>query len=274
MAVLGLLANWNPGPMPEDMNRDAYYSLADTHRKQGDIGQAEKYYKKVVKLDPKYAEAWLNLGRDVYQNQGLLDEAEKAFLKALAIRPKFAKAVSFLGYLALLRKQPGRAARLFLKATTLDALIAEPWHNLGNMALRRKQYKRALVLFGKARKRDPGSVDTLIGLGVTTFKLKGLKAALPYFEQARLRDPGDFSIFLNLAIVYAMAGRPGEAVRHSLKAIRLNPREASAYGIYAEQMLKIGRGRVAREFLERAARRRPGLKGPMEGLKRLQRAGQ
>ena len=273
MAVLFALSNWNPGTMPKTMNRDAYYSLADTHRKQGNIQKAEKYYKKVIALDPNYAEAWLNLGRDVYQKQGLLQEAERCFLKALAIRPRFAKAVSFLGYLALLRKQPARAAKLFQRATLLDPLLAEPYHNLANMALRRRQYKIAAALFDKAIKRDPGSVDTLVGLAVTTFKLRGMEAAMPFFERARNLDPGDFTVYLNLAIVYAQVGRYGDSIGAIRKSLSRNPRQVDAYGLYTEQMLKAGRGREARNFLESAARGHPTLPGPIKALKKLQQAG-
>ncbi|MBW2633391.1 MAG: tetratricopeptide repeat protein [Deltaproteobacteria bacterium] len=58
--------------------------------------EASKEYKKAVRADSKYAEAWSNLGYS-YRKQGNYKKAIKAYKKAIKIDPKLAEAHEYLG---------------------------------------------------------------------------------------------------------------------------------------------------------------------------------
>lgn len=263
---LALVSNWNPGRMSRDMNPDAYVGLASAFAEQGDLGQAERYYRKAIDLNRRDAGAWLNLGLDVHEAQGRFDEAEACYRQALAIRPDYGIAVFNLGHLAEIRSRQAEAESLYYQAARLDSLMPGPYHNLAAMALSRGDYRRALNLYREAHLRDPLNPAILTGLGVATFKTEGLSAAVEFFDDALEIAPRDPDIYYNLAIVYAQADMPSKAAQAAVTLVELAPLDDQAYLILAQTMRAAGRAPEARRLLEQAARRRPDLEGPRQAL--------
>ncbi len=66
---------------------------------QGDPPEAEKYLRRALKLNPKYADARSKLGLSL-AFAGRLREAKGAFQKALKIDPRHAEALLGLGQIA------------------------------------------------------------------------------------------------------------------------------------------------------------------------------
>ena len=66
---------------------------------QGDLRGAQHAFEQVTRLEPEYADGWVNLGR-VALAEGNLDAAGEALDKALEIDPELAKTHFFLGLLA------------------------------------------------------------------------------------------------------------------------------------------------------------------------------
>jgi tetratricopeptide (TPR) repeat protein len=267
--ALLLLSNWNSGPMSKEMNPDAYFSLASTLARNGDLSGAEQYYKKAIALDPGNADARVNLGLEIYEARGMLVQAEACYRDALTLRPNYALALFNLGHLAELQGRPAEAESLYWKAARQDSLIPGPYQNLAAIALARGEYASARQLYREARLRNPFSAPIVAGLAVTTFKTEGLEAALPLFREATALDPGDADTYYNLAMVYAQAGLPSQAAEAARRVIDLNPEDNQAYVIFAEAMRAAGRSAEALRVITDAARRRPDLSGPREALKRL-----
>src|SRR5262249_34855484 len=63
---------------------------------QGDIPNAQGAFLKVTKMDPRYADGWVNVARARIQ-QGNMEDAEPMLRKALEIDPHLAKTHFFLG---------------------------------------------------------------------------------------------------------------------------------------------------------------------------------
>lgn len=271
LALLFLISNYRPGRMPDDMNADAYYSLASTHTHQGDRDGAEKYYRRALEMDPGNAAAWVNLGLEVYQEKGMLYEAETCYRRALEVRPGYATAVFNLGYAAQLGNRHAEAESLYHEAAHLDPLMAGPHLNLAGMALSRKEYFRAHQFYREAYVRNPEDPRGLVGLGVTACELRGLNEALVYFDRAIRLDPAAPDTYFNLSLVYARSGRHREAADNARRTAELDPADNQAYMIYAAEMSAAGRAAEAREFLESAARRHPDLPGPRGALSALAR---
>jgi tetratricopeptide (TPR) repeat protein len=267
--LIGLISNWIVGPMPDEMNPDAYYSLAGTMAAQGDREGAERYYARTLEMNPRDAAAWLNLGLEVYQEAGLLDRAETCYRKALEVRPEYATAVFNLGYLAELRGRPALAESLYLEAVRLDPLLEVAYLNLAILELSRADYAQANEFYQKAYRVNPESGRALVGLGVTAFEIRGMAPALEYFDQAIRTDPSLPEIYFNLALVYARTGESGKAADNARRATELDPTDDTAYVVYANQMRAAGRASEARDFLRAAMQQYPDLEGPRRALREL-----
>ena len=269
MVVIAFISNYNPGPMPDDMNADAYYSLAATHASQGDLEGAETYYSKALEINPRDAGAWINLGLQVYQEKGMLDEAEVCYRRALEIRPADGTIFFNLGVLAELRNSPATAESLYTAAARLDPLLAGPHLNLAVMALSRKDYGTAHEHYRRAHSLDPEDPRGLAGMGVTAFETEGLAQALTYLNRAVELDPSDPDTYFNLSLVYARSGRHREAADNARRVAELDPADTQAYIVYAAEMRAAGRIDEARRFLESALRSHPDLPGPRRALSSL-----
>ena len=73
-----------------------YFERGLNFQKSENYIEASKEYKKAVKADSSYAEAWNNLGYS-YRKQGNYKKAIKAYKKAIKLDPNLAEAHEYLG---------------------------------------------------------------------------------------------------------------------------------------------------------------------------------
>jgi len=75
---------------------DIRYAVGVLFQEQGKSQEAEQQFKEVIRLNPKDAEAHLNLGV-IYANMNRLDEAEQAYKSAISLNPQLVDAYYNLG---------------------------------------------------------------------------------------------------------------------------------------------------------------------------------
>ena len=90
----------------------AYHQLQD-------LDNAEKYYRRAIKLNPKYPEAINNLGT-VYYAEKSYGRAIKQYRQALRIAPNSASFLSNLGTVYFARKQYEDAMKVYEQAVAID----------------------------------------------------------------------------------------------------------------------------------------------------------
>ena len=75
---------------------NVYFDEGERLQRSGNWKESSKKYKKAVRIDKKYAEAWSNLGF-TYRKQGDFKRAVKAYKKAIKINFELAEAHEYLG---------------------------------------------------------------------------------------------------------------------------------------------------------------------------------
>jgi Flp pilus assembly protein TadD len=152
----------------------------------GDLGSAETELKKVLEMDPTFANVHNNLAL-VFFNRGLLSEARNELLKAIELEPQRADPLVNLGVLYLQTGAPDSAEILLRRALTIDGNNAEARHHLGIVLVQSKKYDEALTHLSKALEISP-------------------------------RDP---MVNLHLAQLYLVVGRTDQARSQYQKALNL-----------------------------------------------------
>jgi len=94
------------------------------------VDASRKDFERAVKLDPKYADAYNNLGA-VYYHDHQLKEAIKQYQKAITINPAFATYHSNLGTAYMERKDFDKAASEYARALQIDPDVFEPHEGTG-----------------------------------------------------------------------------------------------------------------------------------------------
>ena len=91
---------------------------------------AQKDFERAIKIDPKYAVAYNNLGAAYYQDHQI-KKAIKAYQKAIELYPAAATYHSNLGTAYMERKEFDKAATEYAHALQLDPDIFEPHQGIG-----------------------------------------------------------------------------------------------------------------------------------------------
>ncbi len=84
-------------------NPEAYFQLGNLHKALESYTEAIAYYKESVRVLPRQADVWNNLGTTILIagediTEGSLHEARECFKKALSIAPRHEKAMQNLEY--------------------------------------------------------------------------------------------------------------------------------------------------------------------------------
>ncbi len=125
---------------------------------QGDLKGAERAFRVVTRLDPNYADGWVNVARAMIQ-EGNTDAAKPLLLRALRLNPKLGSAHYFYG-LAL--KSDGE----YPQAYHQFALAAERYpydrvvrNQMGRLLFLQRKYRQAIEQYDKTLSVDPEDLE-------------------------------------------------------------------------------------------------------------------
>ncbi|MBI4446370.1 MAG: tetratricopeptide repeat protein [Acidobacteria bacterium] len=113
-------------------------------------------YRQVVKLDPDYADAYVNMGT-IYYNQRKFLEAERYYRLALARDPYHARACFNLGNALDEMNCVEKAAEFYEKALEIDPLFADAHYNLAVICEKWGQPDRAIKHWKRYLALEPES---------------------------------------------------------------------------------------------------------------------
>jgi tetratricopeptide (TPR) repeat protein len=160
------------------------------------LEQKEQHYKEAVRLDPGYAQAWLELGK-TFLSRREYEPAMNALSRVPPALPSSREATFYLGIAAYEHGDWARAQAAF-ESVAARLPLAEVYNNLGVVASHR-----------------------------------GQKNAVDYFEKAIRNDPNDADYHFNLSVVLSQAGDNAGAGRELRAALEHRPGDAEAKALLA-----------------------------------------
>ena len=221
---------------------NVYYNLANLiKRDPRRMDEAEKLYRKAIRMKPNFESAYMNLG-DLLLKTNRMAEAEQAYQKAIDIRPSYADAHFNLGVVALSGNQAKKAERKFR-----DALAVDPNHvlsllNLG-LHLQETRQKEKLIEAERLYKRvltvDGSNDKALFNLGIVAMDLGQGRAAENWFRRTLDIDPNHRSARFNLALVYSREGRHFEAIEEAEKVLEHHSRHTNSWQLLGDSHIAV-----------------------------------
>jgi tetratricopeptide (TPR) repeat protein len=152
-------------PLSSMSPREAAEMRADILMARKEYGQAVGAYMAILVNEPKNA-ALLNKIGVGFQQLGDLDHSEKFYKRAMHADKKFASAANNCGTVEYEKKHYSKAIGLYTKALDLRSDLPTVYSNLGYAYFEDKQYPQAMDSFQKALALDPTIFDRR-GLGGT-----------------------------------------------------------------------------------------------------------
>ena len=131
-----------------------FYEIGVQHQDLGEFEKATEYFKKAIKIDPKYIKAYVNLGANLI-NLNKIEYAKKVLIAAQKIEQNNAEIYNNLGIVFSKKGEYEAAGLLFRKAIELKQDYANAYFNLGLVFDKLKMYNNARYNFEKAISLNP-----------------------------------------------------------------------------------------------------------------------
>ena len=204
------------------------YEAGRLLHQQKKLSAAERAYRKAIKADPKFFEAYNNLG-NVLVDREQLKQAFGAYQNALKIMPNHPLLLNNLGHVLKLQGEEEKAINWFNKAIAQDSNYADPHVNLGNALRDTDRHKEAISAYRQAIKIDPRLVEAFINLGILFNNATRFDDAIPVLENAIEIDPYNATTWLVLGDALNGAGESRKAIDAYKKVLEIDSGYTNAY---------------------------------------------
>ena len=158
-----------------------YLRLGMFARKEGDLDDAQRYYRDALTIDPYNAAAFNNIA-SIYRMEGRFEDAEDALRSSLLIRPDYTEALINLGSLLSLNGNYVDGEKYLLRAEELAPKRFQIQNNLGTHYLRIGKYKEAEIALRNALRINRGSAPIFYNLGGALEGQGNLKDAIKAYQ--------------------------------------------------------------------------------------------
>ncbi len=155
--------NLNPRKTSESAIEETFHKATNLHR-QGNRDEAERLYRGILRSNPDYVPAVVNLGV-LMRESGRPTEAIEYYQKALALEPGNASTLGKLGHLLANLGHYEEALNAFRRATESDPESAPAHDNLGFVLMQMNRYDEAAVALKKAVEINPSDANAWNNLG-------------------------------------------------------------------------------------------------------------
>ena len=272
------------------MSIESQLNASIEHAKKGNIDEAERNCKEILKDHPDHADTLSFLGelytgignyeaaltclrKALAQNQsdefiyynlanslrelGEMDEAIFHYRKALELNPEFEDAYYNLGIALREKNDIDGAIRSFRKASELNPDSSDVLNNLGIALLQKKEFDEAIMNFRKSLQVSPNYTLALNNLGLALYEKGEQDDALITFQKVIELDPDFASAYFNLGLVFMKKQDFKQAIGSFQTAIKKDPNFEDAYYNAGIAFAQLGRTDDAIDFYRQTLQLNP-----------------
>ena len=180
-------------------------ALSKNYIDMGRDQDAEMLLRKVVRIDPRVEDAYINLSNIMIQKQRM-EEALQLLKQGLQTNPYSSKLHNNLGVFYNLQGKPEQAMQVLFQAINISPDYAESYTNLGVVYADLKRWKEAERYYRASLKVFYENPKAHYNLGVALYSQGRLSEAAEAFRMALKFAPEDNDALFNLASVYVELG--------------------------------------------------------------------
>lgn len=192
------------------------------------MGLAMEFYKKAVRLDPEYVNAFNNIGL-IHYEAGDYDKAIESFTTAIEIDSSFALALKNRGRTYAGMNRHRKAIDDYNSAIDADSGFAEAFCLRGKSFLDLEQYQKSCDDLSSAIRLSPDYPEAYNYRGRTLRSMGNIEDAISDFSASINQNPGYADAYLNRGMALAETGKHKQAIQDFTRAIEIDPRLTTAY---------------------------------------------
>ncbi|GHV94812.1 hypothetical protein AGMMS50293_11320 [Spirochaetia bacterium] len=206
----------------EPDNIDALMILADAAALEAKERDRRALLERVIKIDPKNARAFTDLGNIALRAQSLRTAANY-FDQALAADSGYGEALIGRAIVYRYNKEPKKAEQLLNRAVSLYPQWASPRHERARLYKGAGFNKEALEDLNAAKQLDPDNYWISVDRGAALVELNRKSEALEEFTRAIAMDPNNFLAYVYSAGIKDESGDYAGAERDYAVLTKLKP---------------------------------------------------
>ena len=233
-------------------SNELFTQAAEAYR-QGNLREAERCCREVLRAEPKWAEAWNLLGA-LYRRASRWEEAKRCFREALKVEPENAAFLNNLGEAHRLAGELEKAQKYFREAIQNSPEYIRAYNNLGITLQSEGRFEEAEAKLRQAIDLNPQYAAARNNLGNALYAQERSEDATPHYREAIALQPNYARAYNGLGLALQHMGEKEEAVAHFRKTIEIEPRYAKGHYNLAGVYRELERGEAALAALEEALR--------------------
>ncbi|MDC1449350.1 tetratricopeptide repeat protein [Candidatus Thioglobus sp.] len=180
---------------------DAYSNMGNVLKDKGDLEAAIESYKQALKIKPDYAQAYNNMG-NALKDKGDLEAAIQSYKQALKIKPDYAQAYSNMGIALKGKGDLNAAISSYKQALKIKPDYAEAYNNMGSALNDKGDLEAAIESYKQALKIKPDYSEAYNNMGIALKDKGDLEAAIESYKQA-LKIKSDYAeAYRNLSTMH------------------------------------------------------------------------
>ncbi len=254
-AYRGEVVLYYPAKLPRTPEAELYLAVAQVKEKSNLKAGIAQLTAAIAKYAPRRADWYVELA-DALENDGQLAQALKRYREVVRRDPSSAVGWQRVGTALRRLSRPAEAVPALRRSIALAPERAQTWHDLGLAYASLGRTADALHALGKSIERDPEMPEAHNNLGILRLAASDAAGAEASFREAIRIKPGYADARGNLANLLA-AGRPAEAQVQFDRALRLRPGDARTRYNYALLLGRLSRYDDAQRELEACLRADP-----------------
>jgi tetratricopeptide (TPR) repeat protein len=242
LIVAPLAACAHPAPLPAkaiELNRDGAVAMA-----AGDLEKAEARIALALEYNPRFTEAWVNLGL-IEMNRGNFERGHRDFVKARDLNPDLPAPHHALGLLADHQGRVADAERHYRAALKVDPGFAPARINLARRLFGQGALEEAREQFLRVTQVAPQFVEGWAGLCETFLRLQRIGDAQEVLARARDRFGAHPSVELLEARLLLRRNAFAEAEERLVPLSLLADRRQASAALSWLAIARLGEGDVA-----------------------------
>ncbi len=243
-----------------------YNNLGMAYYDKGELEKSIEYYKKSVRLNPRYAEAYNNLGVS-YMGEGRPVEAIRYFKKAISLKRDYISAYSNLSHAYNNLGLSDRAMQFSILTIKLDPACYKGYRDMGYIYSKKGDIDKAIRSFRKALELKKGDFEVHYCLGALYAKKSQFKRSLYEYQNAIRFGAGDYKFYNELAYIYLKNNMIAESERALIRSIALNKDQSEPYNNLGNIYSMCGYFKMAIKEYKKALEKdpdNPGIRGNLQ----------
>mgnify|MGYP002632765309 FL=1 len=177
---------------------DAYSNMGNVLKDKGDLEAAIQSYKQALKIKPDYAQAYNNMG-NALKDKGDLKAAIESYKQALKIKPDYAQAYSNMGIALKGKGDLNAAISSYKQALKIKPDYAEAYNNMGSALNDKGDLEAAIESYKQALTIKPDYAEAYNNMGIALKDKGDLEAAIESYKQALKIKPDYAEVYRSLS---------------------------------------------------------------------------